>query len=124
MRQVKKALKEQQKQQKQQQKRPKKDCPQGKASSTVTFSEKELVKLAQRYENGYDVTTDDQYSVWLQRFHPTEGKTSVPCKLYKHVQMYLPTTIIGVSLIPRPRPKNQERDLVAFLCIFSCLSKF
>lgn len=87
MRQVKKALKEQQKQQKQQQKRPKKDCPQGKASSTVTFSEEELVKFAQRYENGYDITTDDQYNAWLQILHPTEGKTSVPCKLYKHVQM-------------------------------------
>ena len=43
MRQVKKTLKEQQKQQ---QKSPKKDCPQGKASSTVTFLEKELVKFA------------------------------------------------------------------------------
>ena len=47
MRQVKKTLKEQQKQQ---QKRPKKDCPQGKASSTVTFLEKELIKFAQRFE--------------------------------------------------------------------------
>ena len=81
-RQAKKALKEQQKQQQQ---RPKRVCPQKKASSRITFSEEELAKFTRRYENGYDIATDERYNAWLQIFHPTEGKISVPCKLHMHV---------------------------------------
>ena len=82
-RQVKKALKEQQKQQQQ---RPK-SCPQKKASSRITFSEEELAKFTRRYENGYDIATDERYNAWLQIFHPTEGKTSVPCKSQAHMHV-------------------------------------
>ena len=81
-RQAKKALKEQQKQQQQ---RPKRVCPQKKASSRITFSEEELAKFTRRYENGYDIATDERYNAWLQIFHPTEDKTSVPCKSHMHV---------------------------------------
>ena len=88
MRQVKKALKEQQKPQKQQQKRPKKDCPQRKASSTVTFSEKELVRFGMKMAMILQQMTSTMHG--CKCF--IQDKTSVPCKLYMHVQMYLPTT--------------------------------
>lgn len=72
-----------------QQKRPQKKlttqkCPQGTVSSeSITFSESEVAKFARRHENGYDITTDERYNMWLDMFHPSEDRTtSVLCKLH------------------------------------------
>ena len=58
-----------------------------KTSSRITFSEQELAKFTRRYENGYDIATDERYNAWLRIFHLTKGKTSVPCKLHMHVHV-------------------------------------
>jgi len=78
MREIKKALKEQQKRQKQPKGKPRKNGPQGEvSSSSITFSQNEMTKFAHRFENGYDITTDERYNAWLGIFHP---KTLLSCK--------------------------------------------
>ena len=37
---------------------------------TLPFSEEELVKFSTRYDNGYDLSTDDRYNEWLAIYHP------------------------------------------------------
>lgn len=38
--------------------------------SVTSFSESEFSKFSQRYENGYDITTDERYNAWLRAYHP------------------------------------------------------
>ena len=38
------------------------DKQKSKLNSVTSFSESELLKFSQRYENGYDVTTDEHYN--------------------------------------------------------------
>ncbi len=59
--------------------------PQAKKSSntskSITFSDSEVAKFNQRYENGYDITTDERYNLWLNVFHPLETCSAVlSCK--------------------------------------------
>ena len=39
------------------------------------FSEAELKRFSIRYENGYDIKSDERYNAWLRRYHPTEKPT-------------------------------------------------
>ena len=39
------------------------------------FSEEELVIFCTRYENGYDISTDDRYNQWIAIYHPRCGDT-------------------------------------------------
>ncbi len=41
----------------------------------ATFTDSELSKFATRYENGYDITTDEHYNLWLQVFHTHHSGT-------------------------------------------------
>ena len=56
---------------------------QGKKPSTElqgyvhVFSESERVKFESRYENGYDITTDERYNEWLAIYHPSEASVSM-----------------------------------------------
>ena len=45
--------------------------------SYLPFSEEELVRFSTRYENGYDITTDERYNEWLAVYHPKGGKVYV-----------------------------------------------
>ena len=39
------------------------------------FSEAELKRFSIRYENGYDIKSDERYNAWLRRYYPTEKPT-------------------------------------------------
>ena len=39
------------------------------------FSEAELKRFSIRYENGYDIKSDERNNAWLRRYHPTEKPT-------------------------------------------------
>ena len=41
------------------------------SSDDVIFSYDELDLFKRRYENGYDLTHDSRYNLWLEAFHPT-----------------------------------------------------
>ena len=42
------------------------------------FSESEIVTFVTRYENGYDITTDERYNEWLAIYHSSEASVSTP----------------------------------------------
>ena len=42
-------------------------------SYPITFTEEELLKFQTRYENGFDLVTDDRYNKWLTATHPDEA---------------------------------------------------
>ena len=37
-----------------------------------SFSTEKILKFTSRYENGYDIDTDDRYNAWLAVYHPKE----------------------------------------------------
>ena len=43
---------------------------------SLIFSDNEMIKFSERYENGYDITSDERYNMWLATFHPSEARTS------------------------------------------------
>ena len=45
-------------------------------SIAIQFSESEVKKFGIRYENGYDLTTDQRYNAWLAVYHPLEAAKS------------------------------------------------
>ena len=40
------------------------------STSIPVFSEKELCLFQRRFENGYDIDSDDRYNRWLRMYHP------------------------------------------------------
>ena len=48
------------------------------------FSEAELRRFLIRYENGYDIKSDERYNAWLKRYHPTEKPTKKSMFIYMH----------------------------------------
>lgn len=36
------------------------------------FSKQEISKFATRYDNGYDLTSDERYNAWLKEYHPED----------------------------------------------------
>ena len=77
LREEKRLLKEQQRLLKQQQKGSQVNRKQKTQQKSITFSENEVAKFVQRYENGYDITTDECYNLWLKVFHPSEVRTTL-----------------------------------------------
>ena len=56
------------------------------------FSQEEHTKFTKRYENCYDITTDQRYNKWVEIYHPTEVQSdSGNClQLAMHIKaMYL-----------------------------------
>ena len=49
------------------------------------FSEAELKRFSIRYENGYDIKSDERYNAWLRRYHPTEKSTKKGTYVYMHI---------------------------------------
>ncbi len=77
------------------------NCP-SSGSSAIRFSESELAKFSTRYENGYDITTDERYNVWLEMFHSAEVRTaprsSFACK-YMYIKQYACTCTCRLDLL-------------------------
>ena len=48
------------------------------------FSEAELKRFSIRYENGYNIKSDERYNAWLRRYHPTEKQTKKGSYVYMH----------------------------------------
>jgi len=44
----------------------------------VYFSDAELQRFEVRIENGYDLAHDNQYNLWLKRYHSTKKKGVIP----------------------------------------------
>ena len=42
----------------------------GSTSEGITFSPELVKKYEKRFENGYDVYTDEKYIQWMRKFHP------------------------------------------------------
>jgi len=51
----------------------------GSKSGEQDFSEQEQILFERRFEEGFDITSDERYNTWLAQFHPdyARGKTSV-----------------------------------------------
>ena len=60
-----------------------------------TFSYVEHAKFTKRHENGYDITTDQRYNMWLKIYHPTDFQSTNGNCLAKCVQegSYIATVI-------------------------------
>ena len=43
---------------------------------SLIFSDNEMTKFSERYENGYDIASDERYNMWLATFHPFEARTA------------------------------------------------
>ena len=41
----------------------------GQSHTNSSFTDAELSKFAKAYEEGYDITTNKRYNVWLEVFH-------------------------------------------------------
>ena len=48
------------------------------------FSEAELKRFSIRYENGYDIKSDERYNAWLRRYHQMEKPTKKGIFIYMH----------------------------------------
>ena len=77
LREAKKLLKEQKKRPQKKQTIPRQKSPHGNVTSNNSFSQSEIAKFTRRHENGYDITTDERYNMWLQLFHPSEVTTTL-----------------------------------------------
>ena len=47
------------------------------STKATSFSDNEFVLFSQRYENGYDITTDERYNAWVEAYHP-KASVSAP----------------------------------------------
>ena len=43
---------------------------------TVTFTSKEIAHFIRRYEEGYDITTDERYNLWLKKYEWSDESDS------------------------------------------------
>lgn len=41
----------------------------------ANFTEQEMKKFTTRYENGYDLKSDERYNLWLKVYHPESHTT-------------------------------------------------
>ena len=48
----------------------------GNKASVLISSE--VKKFSLRYENNYDITTDERYNAWLEMYHPSEVESQHP----------------------------------------------
>ena len=64
----------------------------------ITFSEDELHRFEVRFENGYDLTHDNRYNLWLKMYHPMEAR-----QVQSHLSFNLSP---GSSGIPSPSPPS------------------
>ena len=44
-------------------------------TTKAIFTVQEMQKFATRYENGYDLKSDEQYNAWLKVYHPENYTT-------------------------------------------------
>ena len=66
------------------------DCLDSTGENDHTFSHQEHTKFTKRYENGYDIKTDQRYNKWLEIYHPTDsqcihGNCLTKCVIYKMI---------------------------------------
>ena len=47
----------------------------GQTHTDASFTDSELSKFSTRYENGYDITTDERYNLWLETYHNHHSDT-------------------------------------------------
>ena len=81
--------------------KPKKQQPQDRQGKSTTFSESETAKFVQRFENGYDINTDERYNLWLEIFHPSEVDTTFYCKyIYIRVPILFPCICMHPTDLP------------------------
>ena len=45
----------------------------GSKSGEQDFSEQEQILFERRFEEGFDITSDERYNTWLAQFHPDYG---------------------------------------------------
>ena len=46
-------------------------------SHAKAFTDAELIKFAKAYEEGYDITTNARYNLWLETFHQEHSKSGI-----------------------------------------------
>ena len=62
--------------------------PKPKAANSVTFTVEEIEKFQRRFENGYDIVTDERYNQWLVQNYPAETTSLLDASLSRHDEHY------------------------------------
>ena len=57
----------------------------GKKDVPYSFTNEEKKRFVKRWENGYDLTTDEKYNHWLKRYHPVDFKKLMTNKSKKNL---------------------------------------
>ena len=72
--------------------------PSVKRCSTLnlSFSEEEMFRYQRRYEEGYDITSDEKYNKWVKMYHPDHSVQDIAV---------LPNTTVLSKLIVNNEPK-------------------
>ena len=63
------------------------------------FSEAELKRFSIRYENGYDIKSDERYNAWLRRYHPKEKLTGQGTYVHIHILIIINPIFIRISCV-------------------------
>ena len=77
--------------------------------SIPVFSEEELLRFQTRFENGYDIKTDERYNRWLQMYHPGGYDLSFDDSLvaYRTLSPDCSLDTPSLSSTPSPLPVTQ-----------------
>ena len=72
-----------------------------RASHSVTFTDKEIKQFEARYENGFDLVSDDRYNQWLTLHHHADASALLDVSVTAD-SLYIPISPDKVNMPSAP----------------------